>query len=281
MSCVKRALRFALYMVPLAVLVSAIVFVSQWANYSILKGAEYITPVIQGIIGGVITALMIFMFSFVWKSNLLPWFEHLIYKDTKIEGIWEGVLVPYIGNDKVDRMRTQYAFSVIRERKESRRNVSPTEILQQIPATLVTDSGDVNVDAEIVNDIGSPDADQKGTVRVVMMKVRTSGFEPIKVRAEIFRTGHKVSGQIVEIGGASQIHTYKIEGSFRNLILAAIYENEGRQFIDRGSLSLMLVENGNTLSGFFSSYADSANRMIPFRCELKRQNGSSLASRPP
>lgn len=102
-----------------------------------------------------------------------------------------------------------------------------------------------------------------------------SGMAPIEVRVEVKRIGHSILGQIVEIGGASDIHTYRFTGSFKNLILTGEYENEDCAHIDRGSLSLMLRENGRSLEGFFSSYADGDHHMAPFKCVLKRQNRSA------
>lgn len=101
-----------------------------------------------------------------------------------------------------------------------------------------------------------------------------AGMAPIEIRVEMKRVGHTIKGQIIEIGGASDIHTYRFTGSFKNLILTGEYENQDCAHIDRGGLSLMLRENGRRLEGFFSSYADSEHRMAPFKCVLKRQNNN-------
>lgn len=70
----------------------------------------------------------------------------------------------------------------------------------------------------------------------------------------------------------SQIHTYVITGSFKNLIFTGQYENESNEHIDRGSFSLMLVRNGKKMEGFFASYGDDEHRIFPFKCILNRHS---------
>lgn len=95
------------------------------------------------------------------------------------------------------------------------------------------------------------------------------------MRAEFWRVGHKVEGRFIEIGGASEVHTYYVVGTFRNLILCGRYQNENPQNIDRGSFSLMLKANGGRFEGFFASYADEEHKIHPFRCVLKRSPAGS------
>jgi len=52
-----------------------------------------VTPdaVILGIISGLITTFIVIVIQKLWGSVIEPWYEERIYKDAKIEGIWEGV----------------------------------------------------------------------------------------------------------------------------------------------------------------------------------------------
>jgi hypothetical protein len=101
---------------------------------------------------------------------------------------------------------------------------------------------------------------------------------PIQVKVELRRTGHNVTGRVIEIGGASDICSYAIEGEFRNLILACVYETESKEDIDRGSFSLMLRNNGKSLEGFFSSYANGDHAIAPMNCVLRKQGHFDLGS---
>jgi len=265
-----------LYLIPLALLIYIIYLIIKWTNYSIANSYEISSHLLQGVISGVITAFILFIFNFVVKANIKPWFENIVYKDTKVEGIWDGFLYPYIGIDEIDKIRSRRVFEVFekeRENKPVKENINPGN---EIEAKIIDGNGEQQIEAKLL-----PDEDTEKTDNIhrkrILVSVNVIAVEKINIRVEIKRIGHKISGQIVEIGGASKVHTYSIEGTFKNLIFNAIYENENRICIDRGSLSLMLINNGESLSGFFSSYSDTGNCMRPMKCELRR-NGLTKSS---
>ena len=72
----------------------------------------------------------------------------------------------------------------------------------------------------------------------------------------IQRTGHAITGSITTTNGRDRGKDFKIHGSFRNLILAVIYESDDRKRTDRGTISLKLKHNGQKLEGHVSHYAD-------------------------
>lgn len=250
----------------------------EFANQSQFNMAE---PIINGVIGGVVTSILILIFSVIWRSNITPWLENLLYKDTKIEGIWQGILVPFVGIEEIDKRRIKIAFGIIERRRQKKKNKAeePTADAKNseqnlaITATAQDKDGDRDIEAELIIKSAPDDvanADQGELIdRKFFIKIGAD-FAPIEVRVEIKRVGHMVTGQIVEIGGASYIHTYRLSGSFKNLILTGEYENQDCAHIDRGGLSLMLRGNGQSLEGFFSSYVDEDHKMAPFKCVLKR-----------
>lgn len=255
----------------------------RWFEFAHKENFDMAEPIVNGIISGIVTALLILIFSILWRSNITPWVENLLYKDTKIEGVWNGVLVPFVGIDEIDKRRIKVAFGIIERRrrkrntnkKEANKDTKQDELSHAISASVKDKDGGRDIEAElIIKD--APDIENAEEVdelidRKFFIKIG-SGMSPIEVRVEIKRVGHIVTGQIVEIGGASDIHTYGFSGSFKNLILTGEYENDDCAHIDRGSLSLMLRANGRSLEGFFSSYADGDHCMAPFKCVLKRQN---------
>lgn len=256
-----------------------------WFAFSSQAQADMAEPIINGVIAGVVTSLLILIFSILWRSNITPWIENLLYKDTKIEGIWNGILVPFVGIEEIDKRRIKIAFGIVerRRRRRTKNSEEPTSEKESngtslsVSASSQEKDGDRDIEAELlIKDMPDPEnGDNKDELidRKFFIKIG-SGMAPIEVRVEVKRVGHAVMGSIVEIGGASDIHTYSFTGSFKNLILTGQYENQDCAHIDRGSLSLMLRENGRSLEGFFSSYADGDHRMAPFKCVLKRQDRS-------
>jgi hypothetical protein len=252
----------------------------RWFEFANQSQFSLVEPIINGVIGGIVTSVLILIFSVIWRSNITPWLENLLYKDTKIEGIWQGVLVPFVGIDEIDKRRIKIAFGIIerrRKRKEKpEETTADTKTLGQNPVVVATAQekyGRRDIEAELIiksvpDDVANADQDEL-IDRRLFIKIG-SNLAPIEVRVEIKRVGHAIAGQIVEIGGASDIHTYRLSGSFKNLILTGEYENQDCAHIDRGGLSLMLRGNGQSLEGFFSSYVDEDHKMAPFKCVLKR-----------
>lgn len=261
------------------------VFCFKWFSFTTKAQADLAEPIINGVIAGVVTSVLILIFSIIWKSNITPWLENLLYKDTKIEGVWNGILVPHIGIDEIDKRRVNIAFGIVERRRRRRKKkaeedsgISSKGTDLSVYASSEDENGKKDIEAElIIKDVpNSEDNKDKNELidRKFFIKIGP-GAEPIEVRVEIMRIGHSVKGNIVEIGGASDIHTYSFVGSFKNLILTGEYENQDCAHIDRGSLSLMLRRNGRSLEGFFSSYADGDHNMAPFKCFLTRQGAVS------
>ncbi|MEQ9865672.1 hypothetical protein [Pectobacterium aroidearum] len=247
-------------------------FLWKWIELSNQQNRDLVETISNGIISGIVTSLIVVIFSFLWRSNITPWLENTLYKDTKVEGIWEGMLIPYIGIDQIDKRRQKIVMGIISKRKMGSDVNSKTEIKKEtgVSALLIDSKGkEEKVDAELILKNDGNDREESNhessTIKISIAVV------PIEIRAEIKRSGHTITANIIEIGGASQIHTYSVKGSFKNLIFTGEYENDDPSNIDRGSLSLMLIKNGRVFEGFFSSYADNENKMHPFKCILQRQ----------
>ncbi len=259
-------------------IVGIAILVWRWFDYSLAKNFDTLKPVIEGIVGGVVTALLLLVFTRLWHSNITPWFENLTYRDAKIEGVWTGFLVPYMGIEEIDRLRVQAAWRTFMQEgaNKSKRTGKAQESIP-VESTEVSEDGQRNPSGAelVIPERTSTDAlGAEATQRKKRSISITLSAEPIIIRAEFWRTGHAVTGRLFEIGGASNIHTYFVEGLFKNLILCGSYENENRQNIDRGSFSIMLRANGARFEGFFASYADEKHKIHPFRCVLKRASSS-------
>ncbi|OCH29009.1 hypothetical protein A6E12_08310 [Aliivibrio fischeri] len=271
---IKQLIKKTCKIIPYLVIIAFGILCFKWFEFSNANNHKLLEPVVNGVVGGVVTSILIFVFSILWRSNITPWIENLLYKDTKIEGIWNGVLVPYIGIEEIDKRRLKFAIGIVERRRKKRKEGSEKESNcgTEVSASSVDENGIKQVEAELILKNSERNTSEPGEVvdRKVIIKPLSQG-SPIEVRLEIKRIGHQITGTLVEIGGASQIHTYEVSGSFKNLILTGVYENDDRSHIDRGSLSLMLKNNGSNLEGFFSSYADQEHCTMPFKCMLTRQ----------
>lgn len=254
---------------PHATLIAIGVFLWWYLNTAATSSMPLVNSVASGIISGLVTAFLLFVFAILWKKNITPWFENLLYQDVCIEGEWSGILIPYLGLEDIDEIAKKAAWNrylkkVRQERKEDRG--------EPVPASSKDENGeDKEVSAELIlhNDSEKPEDQKKENEKHIKISI---GAIPIMIRVEIERTGHKVSGRIIEIGGASKVHTYTISGSFKNLILSGCYDTCSRDHIDRGAMSLMLKNNGKVFEGFFSSYSDHKNKISPMQCILKKKN---------
>ncbi len=262
-------------LIPLALLIIVGVFSYRYFDENFFQSHSYwAPPIFNGVISGGVTAVLLIILSVTLRSHIRPLLENLQYKGVKIEGVWNGVLVPYIGVDEIDKDRIRIGMAEIRRRKKAREKsqkaAENSKSTKVSASALDVDGVTRDIKAELITENESPLDEPEPEVVKRRFFIAVSKFTPIEVRAQFERSGHDVTGEVVEIGGASDIHTYSIRGSFKNLILTGEYENNHSGHIDRGSLSLMLVKNGKEFRGFFASYADNDHRIIPFRCVLKR-----------
>lgn len=256
---------------------SIVAIIYQFLIQTQINNNDTYQSLVSGVISGIVTALIIFIIQILWRKNLLIWIENLLYQDVKIEGEWNGFIVPFIGLDELDKIQKDLAWRRFkRMRKENsinnkKKKTSKKQTEQTTSATIYDEKTgkEETVEAQVI--VNNNDNSQEGP-RIEKTTVVTLSASPILIRADLTRSGHQIKGKILEIGGASDIHTYDINGTFKNLILTANYESTSENHIDRGALSLMLIKNGEVLEGFFSSYSDTEHRMSPMKYYLSKRN---------
>jgi hypothetical protein len=227
--------------------------------------------IIAGLISGALVSFFLFIFSNIWKKQITPWIENLLYRDAQIEGTWMGILIPYVGLDELDKIREKAAWQMFNEIVKNRKEQKTTKAENAIPqydsnGKLIAE---LILPEEKIND-NKEDTEKPNTRRKISVSIAIKP-EPIEIKVELHRAGHKITGRVIEVGGASNICSYSLKGEFRNLILACVYDTETKEDIDRGSCALMLKNNGKRLEGFFSSYSDTEHNISPVRCLLKKQ----------
>lgn len=279
MKTIKLLVNFIWKIIPFAIVAVLTVILYCYFNYLIVNKFDVVSSIINNIISGIITAIIIFFVHVLWKKNISAWIENLLYQDVHIEGEWSGFIVPYFGLADLDEMAKNMAWNIVKNRiarekyPESKNAGFQEKSNEKTEASIIDDKTgkEEPISAEII--VQTQDNQKPDEPKKVKKTIQFSfSPEPIIIRAELNRVGHTITGRLIEIGGASKIHTYTISGTFKNLILNCTYEVSSKDHIDRGSLALMLVNNGTSLEGFFSSYADNFNKIIPMQCVLRKMN---------
>ena len=256
-------------------IICGIFFVNYFDDEFFLEHSKWAPQIANGVLSGFVTAILLGVFSVAFRKHLIPRLEEIQYRGVKVEGVWFGVLVPYLGIEDIDQERIKVGIAEVRRRQVRRKKqkIGSSENVSSPDTRALTIDSDGNtrdIKTEFIEK--EQELDDDGSVLVKRgVVIAVKKFPTIEVRAEIRREGYKVFGEVVEIGSRGTMQTYDIKGSFKNLIVTAEYESRSSEHIDRGSLSLMLESNGQKLRGFFSSYEDNENRILPFRCILFRE----------
>lgn len=88
----------------------------------------------------------------------------------------------------------------------------------------------------------------------------------------LHRHGHEVYGTKLCTEGPDKGREFFINGEFRNLILTSTYSSVDNAALDRGTLTLMLVENGDVLSGHAAYYDNIEHKVNTCRFESSRES---------
>ncbi len=101
-------------------------------------------------------------------------------------------------------------------------------------------------------------ADIEGTWHSIMEYHNGEYNENIFV---IHRKGNRIWGTVSSIDGAEKGEQWNFEGQFKYLIVTAIYESTNKKILDKGSMSLMLINNGKKFEGYLIYYSSHGNKM--------------------
>ena len=88
--------------------------------------------------------------------------------------------------------------------------------------------------------------------------------------AIITQSAHHVTGTITWQHDDS-IDKYTFQGEFRDLILTVTYEQEDAHTLDRGTVTLLCLENGQKLKGCYSWYDHDESTIVSGGYELTRK----------
>ena len=93
----------------------------------------------------------------------------------------------------------------------------------------------------------------------------------------IHRKGHSVRIEVTRIRGPKTGHSWHFKGTFKNLTLTATYTPSNRRMLDRGSVTLMLLDNGETLRGWLAFYSNADNCVRAAEYECRRVHEDNIS----
>ena len=96
-----------------------------------------------------------------------------------------------------------------------------------------------------------------------------------KFTLSLRRQGHRVDGTMVCTEGFDKGREFLVNGTFRNLILTLTYSSIDDTTLDRGTLTLMLVENGDAFRGHVAYYDNIEHTVNACPYECRRENRRS------
>ncbi len=104
------------------------------------NGAELASNILLGVVSGLVTAITIYLFSVVWKKQIVPWYEQRVYKGVTLQGTW--ALVDTQKTEPTDRRWTQietFDISQTAQHISGTLTLSPKESVQgNVVALTVT-----------------------------------------------------------------------------------------------------------------------------------------------
>jgi hypothetical protein len=90
---------------------------------------------------------------------------------------------------------------------------------------------------------------------------KSSNNEHQETLLNIKQIGHKIDGVATDLTRSSGA-SYSFSGEIRNLILTISYYSNDKSELDRGTITLHLIDNGKRMSGFVSYYSSRKNVIV-------------------
>lgn len=89
---------------------------------------------------------------------------------------------------------------------------------------------------------------------------------------KLCQNAHKISGVGSYTVGGVKGMSYKLQGELRNRILTLTYEASNIHSLDRGTLTLMIQENGTCLRGHMAYYEDVSDsiKSVPYKFDAEK-----------
>jgi hypothetical protein len=96
---------------------------------------------------------------------------------------------------------------------------------------------------------------------------------------KIRRQGHEIKADVTSTGGYDEGETFRMTGTFKNLLLTGSYNPTDPSRTDRGTYTLQLVGDGQRFKGVIAYYSRKNGKVSSGAYELTRTNSESRVLR--
>lgn len=93
---------------------------------------------------------------------------------------------------------------------------------------------------------------------------------------DLRRHSHPVKATLTCVDGANKGCVYSFEGTFRNLILTGTYSATEQTRLARGTLTLMLLNNGDVMEGAAAVYSPIGHGV--FSAQVRATRGAAVST---
>jgi hypothetical protein len=98
---------------------------------------------------------------------------------------------------------------------------------------------------------------------------------------DIMQSAHRIHGTIRSVEGYDRTSVYAFEGSFKNNVLTLTYNDVDKSFTSRGTVTLAVRRNGQSLIGIGTFYDEESDDIGYTRMVLQRVKRESPSTQAP
>ena len=203
------------------------------------------TGIIGGVVAGIITAVFLWLCRLVFVKSIQPRIADLLYRDAEIAGRWKAEF----SYASMDEHRVDEFVNKVRNNERHR----IMRFLNKAADEAKSQKGEDLTEKEV----NPAPTEKKTKPEVKQKKISVKNNKPNHEFAiTLKRRGHNISGSMLCTKGSNEGRHYMLEGTFKNLILTAAYESTDKSEIERGTITLMLKNNGRCLNGYLVALSD-------------------------
>jgi len=110
--------------------------------------------------------------------------------------------------------------------------------------------------------------------------IATIDHQEVRRLWKISRQGHRIEADIVSTSGFDEGESFRMTGTFKNLLLTGSYNPTDSSRTDRGTYTLQLIEDGQRFKGYIVHYSRRESKVMTGKYDLRRPRSKSRVDGP-